>query len=570
MAEIALATEFAIILVTATTVGLIAKQTGQPTIIAYILTGLLLGPAMLGIVTPSELTEAMAELGLAFLLFLLGIKMRFSEISHVLRPIVAVSLPQMTLVCLTGLAIALAVGFPFWEAVLIGLAVMYSSTAVVIKLLTDKDEVTSLAGTLDVGVLLVQDIVVVILLALLAAGRPDSAAEVVVTLLVILGLIAIIGGLAVAASRYLLPVVFRRIAADKDAFFLVAIAWAFLFVFVTDRLDLSIELGAFIAGLAIAQLPYSTELQDRITPLTNLFILIFFASIGLQLSPVDLLAHWEAALIASVLLMAAKFVIFFLLFDWQGFSLETSFLGSVNMMQISEFALVVGAVGVAGGFIGEPVLGFLTLVALCTMSLSVYLITYNSQLYRRVGPALSRWNRGDDHEADGERHQNHALIVGYDTVTRAALPVLRSYYDDIVVVDRTVDHVETLREAGHTVIYGDIRHLEVQKKSGLAAADFVLSSTTAVDATKSLLGAVHTETTVFVEAEWVADAVELYDLGADYVVMSPQLTADRLGELLDLYLTDPATFERAVDRDVARLTHAESDSHTADNGGDSQ
>jgi len=141
-----LAPNFAIIVVAAAVMGLLATRTGQPTIIAYIVTGLLLGPAVFGIVSPGPLTETMAELGLAFLLFLLGIKMRLDEIRHVLAPIVKISIPQMALVSLAGLGTALILDFGFWESVLIGLAVMYSSTAVIIKMLTDKGTATTLHG----------------------------------------------------------------------------------------------------------------------------------------------------------------------------------------------------------------------------------------------------------------------------------------------------------------------------------------------------------------------------------------------------------------------------------------
>jgi len=229
VSEIGLASDLAVVLLAAAAMAFLAKRTGQPTIIAYILTGIILGPAVLDVVTPGTLIDTVAELGLAFLLFLLGIKMRLGEIRHVLEPIVRISLPQMTLVALAGFLTALALGFDLGVAVLVGLAVMYSSTAVVIKMLTDKNEATSLHGKIDVGVLLVQDIVVVIILAVLAAGEPESLVDIGGTLAVVLVLVALVGAAAIGASQYLLPGLFRRIADNKDVFFLVAIAWAFLY-----------------------------------------------------------------------------------------------------------------------------------------------------------------------------------------------------------------------------------------------------------------------------------------------------------------------------------------------------
>ena len=556
-AQLALATDLAIIIVAAAIIGLIANQTGQPTIVAYLLTGLLLGPAVLGVVTPGEITATMAKLGLAFLLFLLGSKMRIEDVEHVLRPVVNVSLPQMALVCLTGLATASLLGFSLWESLLIGVTVMYSSTAVVIKMLTDKDEVTSLPGKIDVGILLVQDIVVVILLTVLASGRPDSVADVGIVLVTILGLVAGIGFVTAAASRYLLPKMFRRIADNKDVFLLVAVAWAFLFIFVSDALGLSIEMGAFIAGVALAQLPYSTELRERIAPLTDLFILTFFVSIGLRMEPAALFAYWQEAVIAAVVLMPAKFLIFFALLDWQGFSLETTFLGSTNMIQVSEFALVAGAVAVASGLVEDSILGFLSLLAILTMSISVYVIKYNHQLYERLSPYLDSRESDEERAIAQEEYRDHAVVIGYDEVTRGTLPVLEEFYDDVVVIDRRIAHVETLTDAGYDAIYGDSRHAEIRKRARLTHADFVLSSSDELDVNKALLADVGEGTTVFVEAQWEDDARELYADGAHYVVMAPQLTAERLAEYLEAYFVDPATFTTAIETDVRRLRRSD-------------
>ncbi len=556
-AGIALATNFGIIIVAAAVMGFVATRTGQPTIIAYIITGLLLGPAVFGVVSPGALTETMAELGLAFLLFLLGIKMRLDEISHILTPIVKISLPQMTLVALAGFGTASLVGFGLWESVLIGLAVMYSSTAVIIKMLTDKGTATSLHGKLDIGVLLVQDIVVVILLAILAAGQPDSAFEVLTTLLTVLALVAVIGIVAVFSSRYLLPPIFRRIAGKTQVFFLIAISWVFLFLFVSQELDLSIEMGAFLAGIAIAQMPYSKELQARVSPLTDLFILVFFVSVSLELNAAALFAFWQEAVIAALILMPAKFVIFFALLDWQEFDLETTFLGSVNMIQVSEFGLIVGAVAVAGGFIDEAVLGFLTLVALLTMSISVYVINYNSVLFEHVRPALSRFERDDEDRAQPEEYHDHVVIVGFDEIARRAILQLDDRYDQIVVIDRNVSEVEAIEEAGYDAVFGDAKYEKIRKEAGVQYADFVFSSSVQTDINHILLNEVSDDATVFVEAEWSEDATELYERGAAFVIMAPQLSAEQLTLYLEVYLANPEEFESVIEADLEILYSSE-------------
>ena len=567
VSEIALTVDFAIILLGATVAGFVAKQTGQPTIVAYILTGVVLGPAALGVVEVSELTELLSELGLAFLLFLLGIKMRLDDIQHVLSPIAKISIPQMLAVFLAGLGLSLALGFGPLESFLIGLAVMYSSTAVVIKMLTDKDEATSLHGKLDVGVLLVQDIVVVIILAVLAAGRPESLGEVATTLGVVLVLVALVTLVAVGASQTVLPVVFRRIADNKDVFFLIAISWAFLFVFVSDNINLflaplgieaylSIEMGAFMAGLAIAQLPYSKELQDRVNPLTDLFVMVFFVSVAIDLEASQLLAYWQEAILAALILMPIKFLVFFTLLDWQGFDTETTFFGSINMIQVSEFGIIVAAVAFEGGFIDAEVLGFMTLLAIFTMAVSVYFIEFSHPLFERFEPAISRWSSDGEFEGERREYRDHAVVIGYDEVTRGALPLLADRYEDVVIIDRTVEHIEALEAEGYDAIYGDFRNATIRKDAAVKKADFALSSSVEPEVNKALLSEVD-DATVFVEAERVEDARELYDRGAHCVIMTPHLAGERLADYLRAYLAEDERLEDLMDGDVELLSSSE-------------
>jgi Kef-type K+ transport system membrane component KefB/Trk K+ transport system NAD-binding subunit len=555
MSEIALAADFAIIIVVATTVGLIARQTGQPTIIAYILTGIILGPVMFDVVTDEGLVDLMAELGLGFLLFLLGMKMRFEDIREILRPITNVAIGQTVLQTALAFLVALVLGFGTTEVLVIALATVFGATPIIVKVLTDKDEITSLPGKIDVGVLIVQDIYLVVVLALFSADSLDNAGEIATTLAVIFVMMGFIGLFSIASSRYLLPRVFRRIANNKDVFLIVAIAWAFLFIAIAEGFDLSVEVGAFLAGISLAQLPYSKELEDRITPITDFFILVFFASIGLQIEGVGaLLAYWQEAIIASIVLMVGNFWIMFYLIDREGFSVETSFLGSINMVQVSEFSLVVGALAFTQGYIGSDVLGYLSLMALLTMSVSTYIISYNHAIYRWAKPWFSRFESEEKVDTELAEYKNHAIAIGYDEVTERALPVLEEEYGTVVVIDRKTEHIDEIeREGRYDHIFGDFRHGEVRKAANLKNASFVLSSSVQVDVNKAVLDEAPDDATVFVEAERIDDARDLYDRGAAYVIMSTYLTAEKLSDYLEQYVTDRAAFMDAIEQDIERI-----------------
>ena len=555
MTDIALAADFALIVVAATVIGLLARQLGQPTIVAYILTGVILGPVALEVVTEDELVEVMAELGLGFLLFLLGLKMRFDDIRGILGSISNIAIGQTVFQTALAFVVAWALGFGTTEILVIALATVFGATPIIVKVLTDKDEITALPGRIDVGVLIIQDIYLVVVLALFAADDLGDASTIATTLAVIFVMMGFIAAFSVISSRYILPGLFRRIADNKDVFLIVAIAWAFLFIAIAEGFDLSVEVGAFLAGISLAQLSYSKELEDRITPITDFFILIFFASIGLQIEGFgSLSAFWVEAIVASVVLMVGNFWIMFYLIDQQGFSVETSFLGSINMVQVSEFSLVVGALALDQELIGDDVLGYLTLMALLTMTVSTYIIMYNHAIYERLEPWFRRFESDDGVDEGVHRREDHAVVIGYDQMTESVLPLLEKRYGDVVVIDRQTDHIAELDEQEqYDHIFGDFRHSEVRKASGLDKAAFVFSSTVQREVNEALLEEVRDDALVFVEATQMEDARLLYEKGATYVVVEAYLSSEQLGKYVELYLTDREAFAAATARDTARI-----------------
>ncbi len=555
MTDVALATDFAIIIVAATIIGLVGRQLGQPTIVAYILTGVILGPVVFDIVTEDGLVEIMAELGLGFLLFLLGLKMRFDDIRRILTPITNIAVGQTVLQTALAFVVAWGLGFATQEILVIALATVFGATPIIVKVLTDKNEITALPGKIDVGVLIIQDIYLVVVLALFSADDLSDPSTIATTLAVIFVMMGFIAVFSIVSSRYILPGLFHRIADNKDVFLIVAIAWAFLFIAIAEGFDLSVEVGAFLAGISLAQLPYSTELEDRITPITDFFILVFFASIGLQIeSFASLTAFWLEAVIASIVLMIGNFWIMFYLIDREGFSVETSFLGSINMVQVSEFSLVVGALALTQGFIGPDILGYLTLMALLTMTASTYIIMYNHAIYERLEPWFRRFESDDGIDKSIQTYEDHAVAIGYDGITESALPVLEDRYGDAVVIDRQTDHIGELKDEGrYDHIFGDFRHTEVRKASGLKRAAFVLSSTVQREINEALLDEVRDDAIVFVEADNDEDARALYEMGATYVILENQLSSEQLSEYVRLYVTDKEAFTAAIDADIERV-----------------
>ncbi len=534
---IAYPTNFAIIFVAATLVGYIAHRLGQPTIVSYILTGVILGPVGLNIVVEEGLVEIMSSLGLGFLLFLLGIKMHFDEIKEIFRPIVNIAGSQILLQQSLAFLVAYLLGFPLWQAFVIGLCTIFGATPVIVKVLTDKDEIRTLPGRINVGVLIGQDIYLVIALALLGIGTLAEPLEVATTVVKILILIAAISIVTIASSRYVLPKIFKKIADNKEVFFLFTIAWAFLFIYTSKRLELSIEVGAFLAGLGLAQLPYSRELEDRVKPITDFFILVFFSSIGLRLVADELFYYWKEAVIASVILVFGNFLIMFYLIYKEDFSVKTSFIGSINMIQVSEFSLVVGALAVAQGFIEIEVLGYLSLMALMTMSASTYIIANNHKIYERVKHLFKRLDT-ERKDVDLKKYSEHAVVIGYDNLAEKLVPVLKEHFEHVLILDSDAEKIVKLDSQGLDNIYGDFRYGEVRRALNLKEASFVFSSISDIHLNSILLDNVGSGTKVFIECEWKEESDILHEMGADHVLLINEVSALQLFKYVEGYLKD--------------------------------
>ncbi|MFB6143798.1 MAG: cation:proton antiporter [Candidatus Nanohaloarchaea archaeon] len=548
------AESLAAVIIAAALLGVLARKSRQPTIIAYILTGLLLGPVVFDIVNAPEIVGRMSELGLAFLLFLIGLEIDIDEIREILRPTAVIAVGQMGLVAAAGLLISKALGFTLAESAFIGAAVMYSSTAVVVKLLSDSGQASTLPGKLDIGMLLIEDLAVVVLMAVIT-GSTGSMAGAVIQVLEVVAVAGLIASFSWLSSRYVLPGLFRELSRSTHTFFIHGVAWALLLVIVSQHFGISMEIGAFLAGISIGQIPYSYELRERIRPLTDFFMAIFFIEIGLGMARDTFLLYWKEAVIASGVLMAAKFIIVFALTDRMKFTPETSFKAALNKSQISEFALVFGVIGVSAGIINGSVLGFLSIVAVVTMGASSYLINYNETLYRFALPALQYLESEEKEDIEVRKMEEHAVVIGYNEISKNVLPALEDYFDSIIIVDKNPQNTEELSSSGYEYIYGDFRHGEIRKAASLKDAEFIMSVSHEPEVNIRVIEEAPENATVMTRGTGVEEAAELYEEGAHYVIRDNILAGEKMQEYVELYLEDRELFLEKVEPEKRRILY---------------
>jgi Kef-type K+ transport system membrane component KefB len=428
---------------------------------------------------------------------------------------------------------------------------MFSSTAVVVKMLSDKDQISSLPGRLNVSILLLQDVVVVLALAVLNTGvsSPRTFAIGITETLAFIFLTTLV---SLASSKYILKRLFSTYAEEKHGFLIYAVAWLFIFIQISHFLNISIEIGAFLAGIGLGRLKISEEIMERIRPLTDVFMAVFFIGVGLKLDQSAIATYWQPALIFSALIIPLKFVSEFSLTDFSKFSPETSFISSINMTQISEFSIILASLAAAKGFISTEFVGFAALTAVTTMTVSSYLITYNREIYERVKPVLQHFDSQAKRDVTVDELENHAVVVGYDQAARNILPVLEKRFENIMVIDSNSENVQELSQSKYDYIYGDFKHGEIRNSANLSDAGIVVSVSSQHEVNLQILEDIE-DATVFLRAESAEEALELYELGAHYVMRRNALASEQLSSYLELYMEDRETFEDEVEAEMEKI-----------------
>jgi Kef-type K+ transport system membrane component KefB len=467
----------------------LARRIRMPAIVAYLLAGLVLGPAT-GLVRITPALELISEVGIALLLFLVGLELSFHKVRDVGPVAVVAGLGQVVFTALGGLALCWLMGFTWTESLFLAVALTFSSTVVVVKLLDEKQELNSLYGRIAVGIFLVQDLVAILILTFLAGLSADTERSLVsmaVGLGQAFGGMLLLLGVVLVAAKWLLPRPLAWAARAPETIFIWSLTWCFVMVLLAHQAHLSLEIGAFLAGISLAQLPYSEDLRRRVHPLMNFCIAVFFVSLGIKLELGAVQAHWGAALWLALFVLLGNPLIFMLIIARMGYGERTSFFTSVTVAQISEFSFIVVALGVSTGLVGAEILSITALVGLVTIALSAYMILYNQQLYevcRRLKLLRPfRAECGLEEAPAPPRRRHHVIIVGMNTLGRELTRRLTAAGEIVLAIDTDSGK---LRELPCATLLGNVEYLSVLEEAGLPHARLLISALQ-IEATNDLL-----------------------------------------------------------------------------------
>lgn len=475
--------ELAALLALAALVGFVGQRLRQPMIVSFIAAGILAGPSALNLVRSHESVNLLAELGVAVLLFLVGLKLDLKLIRSLGVISLATGLGQVLFTSLIGFFIGLALGLDTVTSLYVAVALTFSSTIIIVKLLSDKKEVDSLHGRIALGFLIVQDLVVVFAMMVLSAfgvgGELEGSVWHWLGQVVLQGVLLV--GLVLLFIRYLAAPLMERVAHSTELLIVFSIAWATLLAALGSHFGFSKELGGLLAGVSLASTPFREAIVSRLSSLRDFLLLFFFIALGAQLDLSLLGAQVGPALVFSLFVLIGNPFIVLAIMGAMGFRKRTGFLAGLTVAQISEFSLIFIAMGVSLGHVGQGGLGLVTLVGLVTIALSVYMITYSGTLYRWLEPLLTPFERKhparEDRYNSGVSSSNHdTILFGAGRLGSALARDLAVAGHSVLVVDFNPDTVRRLRERGIPAMYGDACDQDFLHALPLAGVKWVVAT----------------------------------------------------------------------------------------------
>lgn len=557
----ALIQDIALCIIAAWVLGVLAKFLHQPVILAYLVAGFALGPAGFAKVHDQASIQTISELGLIFLLFMIGLEIDLKKIVSAGRTILITAGSQIIGGSVLGILFFWLLGFPMgggkYDALYLGIAAALSSTVIIVKVLYDKRELDTLPGRITLGLLVLQDLFVILFLAV----QPTLANLQVGTLaLSIVKVAALVAG-ALAGSRFVLPWVFRSVARLPELVLVGAIAWCFLVGMLAAQLGLSREMGALIAGVSLSTFPYALDVTAKVTSLRDFFVILFFVGLGMMIPlPSATLVVCALGFAAFVVIsrIATTFPPLYLL--RQG--LRTSLLPSINLCQISEFSLVLLAIGLHDKHVSERTGGMVSFAFVVLATLSTFAMTQSDPLTRTLIRGLKRLGLRDlDHRASTSgaepHHKSRILILGFFRAASSLLEELgrtdTKLLSDVAVIDFNPQVHHALRQRGVKVIYGDISQRDTLLHAGIAHGEILLSTIpdsllkgTSNEKLVRQFRELNPTATIIATAEVFSELPVLYAAGADFVRVPRLDEAEELCKILYAANTGQLPEKRAL------------------------
>lgn len=546
-----------VLLAIAVAVAFAVRLLRQPLLVAYLIAGVVAGPFLLNFVDRNAATPgAFAEFGVVLLLFVIGLNLNVDHLRSVGPTAVITGLGQLLFTAGVGYLILLPFSLTLIDRIYLAVAITFSSTIIIVKLLTDKRDAETVYGRHTIGLMIVQDIIAIILLVLLSTVGTGTSVGPALGMLLGKGILAT--ALIVLLTRRVLPRLLDRVATSGEHLFLFTIAWCFAVASLLKWIGFTIEVGAIVAGLSLGSSRYQAEIASRIRPLRDFFLVLFFIILGSELQLAGLNTVAAIGGVLAVFILIGNPLILYLLFRLRHFTRRNSFLAGVTAAQVSEFGFVLLLTGDRLGHVSAALLPTFTFTALVTIIASTYLITYNDELYRVVRPLLAVFgpDRAQQRERPVERYD--VWVIGYHRIGWKVCEALQAAKIHFAVIDYNPAAIRKLESYGVPAFFGDASDVEFLESLPIEAATLVVSTIPNTDDQQVLLEHLRgrrSKARVIVTANYVSDVDGLYATGADFVMMPHLLGGVWIADVLQSKPWTAATFAslRKEQREELRL-----------------
>lgn len=534
------------------------KLLRQPLIIGYIITGILVGPGVFGLIQSGESLTAFAHLGVALLLFIVGLGLRPQIIHEVGKTALFTGVGQILFTTAGGFILAKLMGYPDIVAMYLAFAFALGSTIIILKLLYNKEEQDTLYGRITIGFMLVQDIVVMLMFLVVSTAATVGSGNFLPSALVLIGKLALVFVCLFLLMRFITPRIDKLFAGNRELLFVFSLGVCFVVASVFYKLNFSYEFGALVAGVMLSISPYQREISMRLLSLRDFFLIIFFIALGTNINFSDLNGQWGMVIAFSLFIILGNPLILMLVLRFLRYTVKTSFLVGLTVTQISEFSLVLIGMGIAYGHMPKEILGAATMVGLITIAVSSYFITYNHQIYNFLKSPLSRIfrDRVSLRETAPIVERYEVILFGCHRLGGGLIKALQKMRVKFLVVDHDPDVISVLTEKKIPALFGSADDSNLLDSLPLNKAELVIS--TIPDSDLNLYLVAHAKKrnrriNFICISNHTADTEKLYKAGASYVIMPPYLGRRFMADLFMKNQLDYKKYAKERKKHIADL-----------------
>ncbi len=538
-------TELSFVIAIVVVISFVMRLLRQPLIMGYIITGVLAGPSFFNIVHDEAAFHSFSTIGITLLLFIIGLGLNAGVIKSLGRVAITTSLTVMPILGTAVFFLTQALGFSLVDSAVMAVALLFSSTVIILKVLSDKKELSRLYAQITTGVLLIEDIVATIALITLAIVSDPTRMDIASIGWILLRSAGLGLGLWVVGS-FVMPRLARAFAKTQELLFLFAIGWGLIIATLFDFAGLSYEVGALFAGVSLAGLPYATEMASKLKPLRDFFIVIFFVTLGTSFTAQNILDNLVIAHILAGVVLFGKPLLVLLSLSLQRYTKLTSFKTAIHLSQVSEFSIIFVTLAVVDGVVSDNLISLLTLVAFITIGVSSYFTKYDTVLYKLFERVLTKLERKQIKEKHHHQTIFPVILFGYHKGGYEYIRTFRDLDERYLVVDYDPDIIDTLENQGIRHAYGDAADEEFLDEINAGRARLVVSTMTDLATNTLLLQYIrrHSQTTSFIcHANNYSEAAELYEHGASYVTLPHYIGSERVSSFIKRHGIDHDALE---------------------------